>query len=217
MLVRWMANPVYAACDWLVKLAYLNFLWVLFTLAGGIVFGFAPSTAALFTLLRKLVHGETLNEIFQNYASVYKKEFFRSGKYGLVFLAAGAVLTVNMLLLTQFSGTLLVVMMSGMIFTIFLFFITSAFFFPVYISMPELSFFRTAGAALFLPFSTPGTALLAAGGTLGVTMLLFLFPVLLTFWGITGPALIWSRAAEKALHTRKDFKTDETSIALSGK
>lgn len=206
MFIQWMSNPVYTACDRLVKLTYLNFLWVIFTLAGGVVAGIFPATAALFHMLRRLVRGETLNDVLQHYALFYKQEFIRSNKYGLFFWAGAVLLTVNLLLLTQFSGLLLIGIMSGMIFTIFLFLTTLAFFFPVYAAMPDLGFKNTVKLAFFLPFSRTSVFLLAFGGSALLAAAFFVFPVLLTFWGASAFAFLYMKAVEMKLSPKRSIQ-----------
>ncbi|BDG36084.1 DUF624 domain-containing protein [Saccharococcus caldoxylosilyticus] len=46
-------GKLYRVCEWITRLACINILWMLFTLAGLIVFGIAPATVALFTIVRK--------------------------------------------------------------------------------------------------------------------------------------------------------------------
>ncbi len=45
------------AFEWITKIAYLNLLWLGFTLLGLIIFGIFPATAATFTVARKWVTG----------------------------------------------------------------------------------------------------------------------------------------------------------------
>lgn len=199
MMVRWMSNPLYVVSDWFVKLAYANFLWVLFTLAGGIVLGIFPSTAALFTVLRKLVRGDTLNEIFALYAGTFKQEFVKANKFGIFFWTAGSLIALNTWLLPQFEGMMLIAMMSGLIFTMFLFGITLAFFFPAYVTMPDMPFAKIFLVALFLPFSHLKTAAVSLGGFLILLAVFYFFPILLSFWGMSAFAVLFMFAVQRRL------------------
>ena len=62
-------------CDWAYKFLILNFLWVGFTLLGGVLFGIMPSTIATFYILRKFVQGDLDLPLFRTYKEVYFKEF----------------------------------------------------------------------------------------------------------------------------------------------
>ncbi|RIQ32520.1 YesL family protein [Jiangella rhizosphaerae] len=50
---------LYAYLDWPVRLAVLNLLWLLGVLAGLVLFGLAPATAALYAVLRAYVLGRS--------------------------------------------------------------------------------------------------------------------------------------------------------------
>src|SRR5436190_181234 len=49
------SNAVYTFCDWIARLAYINLLWILFTLSGFVVFGFFPATIAMLATLRQFI------------------------------------------------------------------------------------------------------------------------------------------------------------------
>lgn len=51
------SNVVYTICDWIARLAYINLLWILFTLSGFVVFGFFPATIAMLATLRQFIRG----------------------------------------------------------------------------------------------------------------------------------------------------------------
>lgn len=59
------------------KFFYLNILFILFTLAGLIVFGIGPSIKASYYLVNKWHDDEEL-EIFETFKKIYLKNFFRS-------------------------------------------------------------------------------------------------------------------------------------------
>ena len=86
---------MYGACEAIMKIAWLNGIWVLFTLGGGIVFGWAPSTAAMFTVVRKWLLGRTDAPLFKTFYQTYKKEFFKANGLGLILITAGTILFVN--------------------------------------------------------------------------------------------------------------------------
>ncbi|NJP37731.1 YesL family protein [Alkalicoccus luteus] len=190
MLIRWMGNPVYAACDWMVKLAYLNFLWVIFTAAGGVLLGLFPASAALSHCLRRLVAGETLNDVLPTFWAAYRSSFRRANFYGLFFWVGAAVLTLNTLLVFQLNGPAVPVLLTGMILCAVLLLIVSLFFFPAQAVLAEKRFSILLQAALFVPFSKPMLFVKASGGIIALLTLFFFVPGLLTFWGISSFALL---------------------------
>jgi uncharacterized membrane protein YesL len=52
-MIHIVTNGVYRFCEWVTRLAYLNLLWIMFSLAGLVVFGVMPSTIAMYTVTRR--------------------------------------------------------------------------------------------------------------------------------------------------------------------
>lgn len=70
-----MTDALYAGCEAVVKIAWLNGLWLLFTLLGGVLFGWAPSTAAMCAVIRKWLMGHKDVPVFALFLDTYKKSF----------------------------------------------------------------------------------------------------------------------------------------------
>lgn len=74
--------------DWLVTLAYLNILWLGFSLLGLIFFGVGPATLAVHELVKlKLKQGD-LSHVFQKFKLGYKRHFKNGNIYFGLILAA---------------------------------------------------------------------------------------------------------------------------------
>ncbi len=65
----------YRVSEWIMRFAYVNILWGLFTLAGLVLFGFMPATVAMFTVIRKWLMGETDIPVFKTFFASFKKRF----------------------------------------------------------------------------------------------------------------------------------------------
>lgn len=77
-------NQLAQYLEWVMKFAYLNILWLGFTLLGVGLFGFFPATMTSFILLKSfIVDGET-EWTAQDFFICYKKLFFRSNKLGCI-------------------------------------------------------------------------------------------------------------------------------------
>ncbi|TWT25384.1 YesL family protein [Planomicrobium sp. CPCC 101110] len=74
---------IYNILEWITRFAYLNLLWLLFTLAGGIVFGFFPSTTAMFAVSREWLRGNTDKPLFSTFWDYYRTDFWKSNRLGL--------------------------------------------------------------------------------------------------------------------------------------
>jgi uncharacterized membrane protein YesL len=97
------SNAVYTFCDWIARLAYINLLWILFTLGGFVVFGFFPATIAMLATLRQFIR-KNHPPVFQTFWQYYKKEFFNSNKLGLIIGVIGLILFMNIRLLQSTSN-----------------------------------------------------------------------------------------------------------------
>lgn len=133
-------GKLYTICEWIMKLAYINLLWIMFTVSGLILLGFMPATAALFTVVRKWFMKETEVPIWKTFFSVYKSEFIKSNSFGLVFVMAGIMLYVDYYLILNLDGIIRIVATSILLLISCLYLITVLFFFPVYVHY-ELKFF----------------------------------------------------------------------------
>lgn len=80
---------VYRSCEWMMYFAYLNILWITFTLVGLVVFGFSPATTAMFAVTRKWVRGEADAPIFSIFWQAYKENFLRSNCLGILLFIIG--------------------------------------------------------------------------------------------------------------------------------
>lgn len=80
-------NKAVQICFWVSQVAYLNLLWLAFTLLGGIVLGIMPATTALYSLIRKWLMKEDTHT-FDLFFSTYKAEWIRSNYIGYFFLLA---------------------------------------------------------------------------------------------------------------------------------
>ncbi|BDC55987.1 hypothetical protein TM2_26560 [Bacillus altitudinis] len=83
-------------CEWVMRLAYTNLLWLLFTLLGLGIFGFMPATTALFSVMRKWIQGHEQVSVFQTFWKVYREEFLRSNVIGVVLVTIGTIIYVDL-------------------------------------------------------------------------------------------------------------------------
>jgi uncharacterized membrane protein YesL len=99
------SNTVYTICDWVARLAYINLLWILFTLSGFIFFGFFPATIALLATLRQFIR-KNHPPVFKTFWHYYKKEFFNSNKLGLIITVIGLILYMNITFLQSTANNM---------------------------------------------------------------------------------------------------------------
>jgi uncharacterized membrane protein YesL len=99
------STAVYTICDWIARLAYINLLWILFTLSGFVVFGFFPATIAMLATLRQFIR-KNHPPVFQTFWHHYKNEFFKSNKLGFLIAVIGIILYMNISFLQSTSNDL---------------------------------------------------------------------------------------------------------------
>lgn len=124
---------LYYLLDLFMKIAYVNLLWILFSLLGFIVLGVVPSSVALLTVVRKWIMEDVDIPLFKTFSSAYRKEFLKSNLFGLIFLIVYLILSVNFQYMMQVDGILQVVVGVALVINAILFFVTLVYFFPVYI------------------------------------------------------------------------------------
>ncbi|MGP4098032.1 YesL family protein [Nonomuraea sp. KM90] len=81
---------IQAACSELIWAVRLNLIWLVFTLAGGVILGLGPATVAAYTLARRHARNETI-QVWREFWLVYRREFVRAS---LLVLPAALVATV---------------------------------------------------------------------------------------------------------------------------
>lgn len=97
-----MGKLIIQIAEFIYKFIALNVLWVCFFLLGLGVFGFMPSTVALFRVVREWIKGEKDIFLFRNYFKFYKQEFFRSNINGAIFLLLFYIIYVNFTFVSYF-------------------------------------------------------------------------------------------------------------------
>lgn len=97
-------DGLYQFCVWVMRLSYLNILWIVFTLLGLVVGGFAPSTLAMFSVLRKWVMEKKEIKVFPLFWKSYREEFVRSNIIFAILALIGWVLYLDVQILKHVGG-----------------------------------------------------------------------------------------------------------------
>lgn len=122
----------FRSCETISRLAYVNVLWFTFTVLGLGIFGWAPATVALFSINRKWLMGDKDIPIFKTFWTVYRKEFVKSNLLGILLLAAGYILYVDLAYLPT-ASLLYTIIRYAIIAVSFLFLVVVLYIFPVYV------------------------------------------------------------------------------------
>lgn len=87
-----MVNKFYDFCDEITKMCFLNLLWILFTIAGGVIFGIFPATAAVFAIYRQRLKSPDSFAYFKKFKGYFKAFFIQTNAIATLFYISGALL-----------------------------------------------------------------------------------------------------------------------------
>ncbi|KMK75560.1 YesL family protein [Alkalihalobacillus pseudalcaliphilus] len=154
MQVSWMSSRFYLTCEWIWRFGYLHLLWLLFTLAGLIIFGLTPATVAVFAVVRKWRMKDADASVFTTFFHTYKKEFVKSNGIGLIMLIVAAVIIFNYFMIRTMPGLGADLLFVGNSLIAIFFVVVSLFIFPVYVHY-QLSFLKLFRTALVIGLMNP--------------------------------------------------------------
>ncbi|MEH7379261.1 DUF624 domain-containing protein [Bacillus sp. JJ1533] len=202
----------YTLCEWVMRLAFLNILWVLFSLLGGIVFGIFPSTVAMFDISKKWLKGETGLPIFIHYWQTFKKCFIKGNTLGLLLTVIGIVLYVDFNLFINFDSMPFMILSVLAIIAILLYCLLLVYIFPIFVSY-EVSILHCLKFATLIGVYKPiSTFSIICAGIL-LYLLFSTFPPVFFFFGasITSYVIMWisQNAILNIKNTVKNYPSGE--------
>ena len=184
---------------WVIRLAYLNFLWLAFTLLGLGLVGFAPATAAMFAVTRRWVLGEREVEIFDTFRCAYRADFIKANILGYLLLILGAALYLDVRLLPQ-QGGLIGVLLGALAVGLLIAFCVALLYLPALFAQFQLRTLQYLKWSLALGLAHPLLTLVMAAGVAGIYLFLLRggAPALIIVLGGSLPALLLTWGAQKA-------------------
>ncbi|WP_284140522.1 MULTISPECIES: DUF624 domain-containing protein [unclassified Virgibacillus] len=90
------SSTLYRMMEWISRFAYLNLLWILFSLLGLVVFGLFPATIAVFAIMRDWLRGSTDSPVFQSFWKYVKADFVKSNLMGLFVVAIVLLIRIDL-------------------------------------------------------------------------------------------------------------------------
>lgn len=166
--------------EWFSRLAYLNFLWIGFTIAGLVIFGFIPATVAMFAVLRKWQKGNLNEPVLQTFWSFYRKEFVKSNIVGIVLGIIGYILYLDVFILNLDESLPMQIVQLLLYILAFVYLLMMAFFFPVYVHF-EMKWYQYLKMAALMVFAAPLQAILMLMIGYGIFFLMAKMPILMLF------------------------------------
>lgn len=208
MIIEGWAGTVYRITERIMKIAYLNLLWLLFLLPGLVLFGFFPSTIALFTVVRKIIL-ESDAKIFPLFWKTYKSEFIKGNLVGYILLMIGIIIALDVRFMSYQTSPLLVVLFYVLAMLMLNYSILLINFLPVYVHY-DLKMFKQLKQTLFIGILRPLASIIMVASLLAVWVIMYYSPGLIVFFGASGSAYILMFIATRnftALERKADKKS----------
>ncbi len=124
---------LYKTMVWISRLAYLNILWLLFSLGGLLFFGFFPSVVAALAIERKWIRGNRDFSLFKQFWLEFKNNFKQANLIGYFLIFVGGLLYVNIMLVSTIDHWLRWLLLFLLFGLAFLVSIISTYIFPTFV------------------------------------------------------------------------------------
>lgn len=89
--------------NWCFNIVLLNILWIVSSMTGLLIFGLFPATAAVFSVLKKMIMEDENAAVLSPFFKTFKSEFIKSNVIGYIFLIIGSILYVNLRIIESLS------------------------------------------------------------------------------------------------------------------
>ncbi|AZB42480.1 DUF624 domain-containing protein [Bacillus sp. FJAT-42376] len=199
-----MGTRLYAGLEWVMRLVYVQFLWMVFSVFGLGIFGFFPATVSMFTVMRKWIRGESEAGILDTFKKTWMREWKKANIIGWVFTGIGFVLFFYLKAAIGMSGITGIIFYLLMAMALVIYTLSFLFVFPVYVHF-HAGAREAMKLALLLALSFPFHSISMLAAAAGFYFLTLFLPSLLPFisFSLLGFALMgiadlaFAKAGEK--------------------
>ncbi|PYZ91915.1 hypothetical protein CR194_17075 [Salipaludibacillus keqinensis] len=178
-------NKLQTVAEWIYRLAYINILWIVFSLVGMVVFGVAPATIAVYSVFQQWIKGEEIEgKIITHFFKIYKEKFFRANLLWGILLVIGFILYVDFYFIFRWDHVIAPVLLGLGMFVLILYIMVIMFSFPL-IAYRNLKVMQSIKYALIYGFRSPSLTISLIISFLVIHYLIFQFPVLYLFYSVS--------------------------------
>lgn len=185
--------------NWIAKLAYLNILWITFTLLGFIVLGIGPATSAVFSVMKKLLDEEDFPmwRVFYDY---YKHHFWIANKFMLIIVPVCCFIYLDFLFIQTLPYSFFIdhVVFTAIIILSMLMVILFSYLFATHTYF-EVSYFKKIKYAALIAGINPLPTTLILLGLLIFVIILLIIPAISIFYLVSLPVCIIQLCAQQGL------------------
>ncbi|WP_084031540.1 YesL family protein [Anaerobacillus arseniciselenatis] len=191
--MNYVTSFLYRICEWIMRLAYVNILWIAFSFVGLLVLGVFPATIAMFSVVRKWMMNQSDIPIFKTFWQSYKKDFFKGNIIGWIFVAIGYVLYIQNSVIMFSDDPLIQISKYAFFLLVILFSLVTLYLFPTYVHY-NVSLFQVVKNAFLIMVINPINNIIMILGLVLFYYILLIIPQLLVFFGASVVAYIimWS-------------------------
>ncbi|MDQ1138148.1 putative membrane protein YesL [Microbacterium sp. SORGH_AS 1204] len=183
---------IQTSCVWIARLAYLNLIWLLFVLAGLIVLGFFPATAAGYQITRDWVHNPRTQEepLFRRFAALFRANLIRANVAGGVAVAIGVLLFTALRLGWAATGAAWQVPLVGGAVIASVAFLGGLVHLPFLVAHMDAPARSLVRSSWLYALAHPGSTLIICAAWTGLCFALGAFPAAALFFSFTPIALL---------------------------
>ncbi|MBS4207827.1 YesL family protein [Bacillus sp. FJAT-50079] len=198
----------YRISEWIWRFFYINILWLVFLIPGLIVFGFFPSTAAMFAVMRKWVRGEPDIPVFKTFWASYKKEFIKSNLLGLIIVLIVYVLYIDFQFIKSSPSDFVRFFHLPLVSVLFIFGLVLMYLFPVFVHY-DVRLFQVFKNSFFIMIMFPFVTIMMGVACFAVYFIMMKIPGLIPVFGVSIYAYAISWGANLAF-TKLELREEES-------
>ncbi|PPA70229.1 YesL family protein [Jeotgalibacillus proteolyticus] len=178
----------YRVCEWIMRLAFVNILWIGFTLLGAVFLGIMPATVALFTVIRQWLMKREGVPVYALFWRTYKSEWLKSNKLGVLIYLGSLLLYLDFRFVFSVQGEMQMLLLIPFIVLLLLFMLILLYIFPVYVHF-ELPVGRLLHHAFLIAFAQPFCTFFMMVSTGAFAVVYIIIPTLAPFFGAVSIAV----------------------------
>lgn len=199
---------IWTIFNWIMRLAYINLLWILFTLTGLVLLGIGPATVSAFSVVRKLLKDENDFSIWKLFVQTYKANFKQANILMLIVLPVCFLIYVDFIFLQMLPSSFFIdkVVFTGMVILSLLVIVWFSYLFSVYVHF-EFPLKLNFKYALLIAGINPLSTTLMLFGLFVFRMILFIIPAISVFYLISIPVFIIQLCTKQAFRKISNIPT----------
>lgn len=185
--------------EWIMKMAYLNVLWIGFTIFGLIAGGVFPSTTATFSVMRKWLLGDTDIPVFKTFWHTYKSSFLKSNLLGYVLLLFGFILYIDIRIFNESPNTIINLLAIPVVGISIIFILTMFYIFPTFVHY-EIKLVQVIKNSFLIMIINPLPTIIMLIGISGISFIFMKLQGLIPIFGISILAFVITMPAVHAFN-----------------